>query len=148
MLVRTLSSVKMKKLLPIFYISGLILGLVLTLLYTIYPSLVVCSSLFGEDFCTPAGLFLGGILSLPGYLIVGNVLQFLPAQPIALSLIFVLVITAVTYYLLGLLIDKLKMAKRSWVSKSSKITTFVLSSFIVLLILYLILLARTVSLGI
>ena len=135
-----------KKLLPKLYVFGLVLGLILSLLYTIYPSLVYCTSFFGDDFCTPVGLFLAIMLSLPGYLIVGNILPFLPTIPIVVSVISVLVLAGAIYYFIGLFIDKLKKvkrAKRGRTFESSKITIFIVGFFVLILIIFLILLGQT-----
>ncbi|MCH7641608.1 hypothetical protein IID22_05435 [Patescibacteria group bacterium] len=141
-----ISNKEFKKLLPQIYLSGLIFSFVLTLLFTIYPSLTICSGLFGDDFCTPAGLFFGVLLSLPGYLIVGNILPLLPVVPIVVSLILVLVFSGAVYYFIGLFIDKLKKVKRvkrGRTVKSSKITVFIVAFFVFILIIFLILLAQT-----
>ena len=123
------SDIEYKKLLPKLYIFGLVLGLILSLLYTIYPSFVFCSSFFGDDFCTPIGLFLAIILSLPGYLIVGNILPFLPAVPIVVSLISVLVLSGAIYYFIGLFIDKLKKVKRVKRGRTFKFSKITIANF-------------------
>lgn len=127
----------LKILFPQLYFLGLIVSLVVTLLFAIYPSLTICSSIFGEEFCTPTGLFMGMIISIPGYLIVGNVLSFFPAIPLVASLFLVLVVTALLYFLAGLLIDKLLKAKRNKSTRPNKVTTYITLSFIVLVILFL-----------
>lgn len=125
-----------KVLLPQLYFLGLLLSVVLTLLFTIYPSLVSCSNFFGEEICTPTGLFIGIILSLPGYLIVGNVLPYLPAIPIGISFVLVLVLTAFLYSLLGRFIDKLRKLNKAKIKKANKITVFIIASFILLVVLF------------
>lgn len=115
-----------KKLLPQLYLGIIILGLVLTLLFTIFPSLQVCSSIFGDDFCTPTGLFIGMIASIPGYLIVGNVLGLFQEIPLFISLILVVLVSFVIYFAFGLLLDK------AFKGNASKSTKSIVAVFIML----------------
>ena len=116
---------ELKKLLLTIYILGLAVSLVLTLFYAFVPSFVTCSSLFGEEFCTPTGLFVAFFLSLPGYLVVGNLLSKLPEIPWLVSLILVIVFSGVFYFFLGAFIDK---------QKTRKMTLEAFSKFIIYLI--------------
>ena len=116
------------------YVSILVIGAILTFAYAFFHNLTFCSSLFGENFCTPLGIFLVLTVSLPGYLIAGNILKFIPDLPWAVSLIVVVVTSGVFYFLLGTFIDRLK---------SKKITTAEVNKIIIfaslgLLILFLI----------
>lgn len=121
--------------LPSVYILGLLISLILALAYIPFRSLVICSSLFGQQFCTPAGIYFASIISLPGYFIAGNLLN-IPAQlKWYFSLIFVLLSTVSFYYLVGLFIDKYRD------SSTSKVTLIIIAVFVVLLFL-LITLAR------
>ena len=96
------------------------------LLFTLYPSLETCSSLLGDYFCTPTGLFLAMVASIPGYLLVGNIVTYLPTLPVWVSLILVFIVTTIIYFAFGLLIDKL------FSEKKSKVTAFIIVSFIIL----------------
>ena len=120
-------------LLPQLYAGGIILGFVLTLLYATFPQLSYCSELFGDQFCTPVGIYLGLFISLPGYLIAGNLLSQLPVLSGSVSFLIVIVTSGICYFLLGLLIDKLK--KKS----TSKTSVFVIAVFIILLLILLLL---------
>lgn len=122
-------------LLPFIYILILFLGLLLSLFYIKFPSLVVCSKLFGQEFCTPAGIYLILIISIPGYFIVGNLLPFLVGVGWLASFILVIFSSCLFYYFLGLAGERFQKA-----SYSGKITGLVVSFFLVLLILALLLL--------
>lgn len=100
----------LKKLIPQLYLIGLLLSFILVLLYATFPSLVICSSFLGREFCTQTGIFTGLILSIPGYLIAGNILSGLGELQWYLSLLIVFITSLVFYYLLGLYIDKFKKA--------------------------------------
>ncbi|OGM22879.1 hypothetical protein A2865_01535 [Candidatus Woesebacteria bacterium RIFCSPHIGHO2_01_FULL_39_17] len=119
-----------KKLLYI-YVFGLILGIIMLLLYAFFPSLRLCSSIFGQQICTPAGIFLTLALSLPGYLIAGNLLSFIPELPWGISLVIVIVVSAFFYYLAGWLVDQ-KLAKKMTTTKFSKY--LIIFVFVVLLL--------------
>lgn len=115
--------------LPYFYGLGLIFGLVLVFISGRVPSLNVCSRLFGEEFCTPAGVYLVLILSLPGYFVLGNLFPFLENANWILSLVLVLLTSAAFYFLLGILLDKFKKEPYE-----KKILILVLTFFFVLLL--------------
>jgi len=121
--------------LPFFYGLGLILSLVLVFLYGLFPSLSACSKLFGQEFCTPAGIFLFLILSIPGYFVVGNLFPFLDNAAWIISFVLVVVASCLFYYLLGILFEKYGRA-----SSQDKIKILVFSAFFVLLILLVLLL--------
>jgi len=103
----------LRKLIPQLYLIGLFLSFILVLLYATFPSLVICSSFLGREFCTQAGIFTGLILSIPGYLVAGNVLSGIGEFPWFVSLLIVFITSLVFYYLLGLYIDKFKKARGS-----------------------------------
>src|SRR3972149_2461037 len=94
-----------KKLLPVLYIICLILGILLTLVYAFVPKFVVCSALFGQQFCTPAGIFLALLVSLPGYLFAGNLLPFIKELPWLASFIVIIVFSGIFYHFIGLFLD-------------------------------------------
>ncbi|OGM60843.1 hypothetical protein A2955_02280 [Candidatus Woesebacteria bacterium RIFCSPLOWO2_01_FULL_37_19] len=114
---------------PFAYGIGLFFGLIIAGLYPFIPSLVYCGSFFGEEFCTPFGLFFAMILTLPGYLIGGNILKFLPSPPVLASVIFVLLISFVFYFLLGVLADKMRLGFKS---SEEKVKTIILIVFFIL----------------
>ena len=102
------------KIIPSLYFIGLGVGLVFTLIYAFIPNFVTCSSLFGQKICTPTGIFLALIMSLPGYIIAGNLIAFFPEPPWILSLIIVIAVSAAFYYIVGWLIDKIVKRKLSF----------------------------------
>lgn len=118
--------------LPFFYALGLILGLLLILIYGLVPSFSICSKLFGEEFCTPTGVYLIMILNLPGYFIVGNLLPFLERANWIISMALVLLTSAVFYLFVGMLLDKYRSADRD-----RKIIILVVTFFFILLFLLL-----------
>jgi len=127
-----------RKTLPLIYLFILILGAVLTFVYAFVHSLVVCSSVFGTDFCTPTGIFIALIASLPGYVIAGNVLSFVGEVHWFLSFVIVIMTSFTFYYLLGYLIDKIKIRK-FYAENLSKIIVIIFFSVLLILaiILYL-----------
>ena len=125
-----------KKTFLFLYIFGLILGLILTLVYAFVPSLVTCTSFFAESFCTPTGIFLIIVLSLPGYLIAGNILALLPEIPWAFSLIIVVITSGAFYFLIGLLIDK-KRRKKVSVSGINKLVIYLSFGLLLLFLISL-----------
>lgn len=122
-----------KLLLPQIYALVLLFGFILTLLYAAFPSLSICSSFFGEEFCTPAGIYIGLMASLPGYVVAGNLLSSFNELPSGLSFMAVIVTSALFYYLLGMLIDK---ARKKTTSKP----VIVIISLFLLLLTFLVLL--------
>lgn len=125
-----------KVIFPAVYLLGLALSLILFLLYSFFPSLIICSSLFGQQFCTPLGVYIASIISLPGYFITGNLLNIPSEMKWYGSLIYVILSSGLFYYLLGWLIDKLK--GRS-ISKTSR---FIIALFIILLFILFFLLTK------
>ncbi len=107
-LIGLLKKSNFRKVLPLFYFLFLVLGGILTLVYAFIPEFTACSSIFGEKFCTPYGIFLMLVVSLPGYLIAGNILFFIKELHWGVSLIIVAATSALFYYLLGFGLDKLK----------------------------------------
>ncbi|OGM05325.1 hypothetical protein A2715_05610 [Candidatus Woesebacteria bacterium RIFCSPHIGHO2_01_FULL_39_32] len=120
----------------LLYIFGLVLGLILTLVYAFVPSFVTCASFFAENFCTPAGIFLILALSLPGYLVAGNILALLPEIPWVPSLIIVIVTSGAFYFLIGLLIDK-KRRKKISVSGINKLVIYLSFGLLLLFLISL-----------
>ncbi len=122
-----------KKLFLLIYFLILVLGVILTLAYAFFHNLTVCSSLFGENFCTPMGLFLILLASLPGYIIAGNILKFLPDLPWVISLMLVIAVSCAFYFLVGSFIDGLRK-KKITIPEVNKII-IILSLFLLLLLL-------------
>lgn len=127
-----------KVFLPLLYIFGLLFGLFLMFVSPLIQSPEVCSTLFGVEFCTPLGLYIASILSVPGYFIAGNLFPFLKNIPWYSSLFIVFVITLTLYYSVGLLIDKLKSSK-------SKLNLVIILIFIFLIFLLAMFLVQTQS---
>lgn len=119
-----------KVLLPTIYIGGLAIGFILTLLFAAFPQLVTCSSLLGEEFCAPTGLFLFVLLSLPGYLIMGNIANFVPQLPMSITLFFTVGLSGFIYFFLGLAIDS--VIKKKLTTRLATIY-IIIASIIVLL---------------
>lgn len=128
--------VKYKKFLPSLYTKLVILGFTLTgLKYTLLPKLEICSSIFGDNECDPLGNFIVTYASFPGYLF-SSFLLFLKPKASAFYLISgIFLISLLFYFLIGVLIDKLKQKKIKILSTQ----TLVFLLFIVLIILLLIL---------
>jgi len=118
------------------YLIVLLIAFILALLFAAFPSLIICSSFFGEEFCTPTGLYLGLLASLPGYVVAGNLLSSFNEIPAVLSFIIVIATSGLFYFLLGLLIDKAKNKK----FKKSEI--IIIAAFVTLLLFTILLLAR------
>lgn len=126
-----------KLFLPLLYISGLFISVILSGLYVVFPSLVFCSSLFGQRFCTLAGVYIASIISLPGYFIAGYLFNIPPETKWSVSLIYVIFSSILFYFLLGLILDKVKE------SSASRLSKIIIIFFILLLIIFLFLLAKT-----
>lgn len=118
------------------YIIILLIAFILTLLYAAFPSFIVCSNFFGEEFCTPAGIYIGLMASLPGYVVAGNLLSSFNELPSVLSFLAVIVTSLLFYYLLGILIDKARK------KKFTKTGLIIISTFVALLIFLILLLVR------
>lgn len=114
------------------YLLGLVISVILVLLFATFPSLVVCSQFLGLEFCTPTGIFLGLIISIPGYIIAGNLLARVENIPWLISLLAIVLTSLGFYYYLGLAIDKFKKA-----DIKGKVKVVVVSAFAVLLVLLL-----------
>lgn len=128
-----------KKLFLFAYIFVLLTSIILTLVYAFVPTFTTCSSLFGEKFCTPTGIFLALFASLPGYLLAGNALSFLPDVPWIISLVAVVIVSGIFYYLLGFVIDKQRGKK---FTSDSFVKSVIILSLVVFILLLLTLLTR------
>lgn len=120
-----------KVLLPSIYVLGLIVSFLLTLLYAAFPQLVTCSALLGEEVCTPSGLFFFVALSLPGYLLVGNIANWLTWLPMSITLFFVVGVSGLIYFALGSLIDRLIVMEKT----TENVTKLIIISSVILLLL-------------
>lgn len=122
-------------LLPQLYIIGIVLALVLTLLYAVFPQLIFCSQIFGDQICTPVGIYFGLVISLPGYLIAGNLVPATQSLPSLISFLIVIITSVFFYFIIGLLLDKLRKPK------TSRINLFILTVFVILIFITLFLLS-------
>ncbi len=123
-----------RKILPLIYLLLLLLGLVLTIIYAFVHSFVICSSLFGTNFCTPTGIYIALLASIPGYIISGNILYYIGEIPWLISFIVVIITSLVFYYLVGLIIDKYKSKSPSF----ENISKIIIIIFFCLLFLFFI----------
>lgn len=114
------------------YITGLVLSLILILLFATFPSLSICNDSLGFEFCVPTGVFVGLIISIPGYLIAGNVLSKFENIHWLISLVAVIVTSYAFYYYFGLAIDRFKK-----VDSKGKFKVMVIFIFVILLVLLL-----------
>src|SRR3989344_6613925 len=94
-----------RKLLPGIYFIFLFAAFVLTLLFAAFPSLITCSSIFGTEFCVPTGIYLGLFVSLPGYIILGNIFTRISKLPTLLSFLLIIGVSALFYYFCCLFLD-------------------------------------------
>ena len=121
--------------LSFYYVLAIIVGLILSLASIKYLSLSTCAKMYGQEFCTPTGIFLILIMSIPGYFIVGNLLPFLINSSWLVTLVFVILSSFLFYFLTGLIIEKyLKL------SPEGKTKFLIYTAFIILLILLVLLL--------
>jgi uncharacterized membrane protein len=128
----------LKVLLPTIYVGGLIIGFILTLLFAAFPQLVVCSSLLGEEFCAPTGLVLFLVLSLPGYLIMGNVASLAPQLSMTVTLFFTVGLSGLIYFFLGLAVDS--VVRRKLTTRLA--TIYIIIASIIILLFALLFLYR------
>ena len=131
-----------KLLLPTTYVLSLFLGLILYLIYKIIPAFntTFCINLGGRQVCTLAGIYIYTLTSLPGYIVLGSIIKYLPfTLPVIISFILIIFVNLVIYYLLGMGFQKLIREKNDPTKFVYNITVYV---FLFLIIVYLIL--RTV----
>lgn len=133
-IVKKVKKAPFNKLLPGAYFTLIFFGILLTLAYSFLHSLVICSKIFGTDFCTPTGIFIALIISLPGYLISGNLMAFAGELPWGLSLAVVIGTSIAFYYLLGLFIDNFKAKKMD----SENIAKYIIIAFFAILLILVI----------
>ncbi len=124
----------LKVLLPQLYLIGILIGFIVLLLYAAFPNLFVCTALLGQEVCFPTGIFIGMVISLPGYIIAGNIMTKLPTLPAAISFLIVVIVSILFYYLVGLFFDKFKKA-----AYEERIRLIVLAIFILLLTMIVVL---------
>ena len=124
-------------LVPGLYLFILLFGFLLTMLFYAFPSLVTCSEFLGREFCTPTGVYLSFMASVPGYFVVGNIIgDYISKIPIAISFIFVVGVSILVYFFLGVFLQKVKNGE---ILKKGATSKLVLFTFIVLLILLILL---------
>ena len=118
-----------------YYALVIIIGLILSLASIKYLSLTTCANMYGEEFCTPTGVFLILIMSIPGYFIVGNLLPFLTNTSWLVTLALVVLSSFIFYFITGLIIEKYLL-----LSSEGKTKFLVYSIFIILFALMVLLL--------
>jgi len=119
-----------EKLLPVIYAKTLVLGFALTgLTFTFFPKFVLCLTLFGNT-CDPVGNYFVAIASLPGYLVASILLFYFTNISSQLLIIIIVLVSFVFYFLAGLLIDRLKVRKKTL----SKTQLLVVLTFLLLVI--------------
>lgn len=137
--IKSLAKRRFRVLLPLIYLLILAFGLVLTGFYVFVPSLVTCSELFAEKFCIPTGIYLAFLVNIPGYFIAGNLLPFLENISWWISLIVIIIVSGIFYFLVGLLIDKFKVK----VPTTKGISKYIIVlAFILLLVFFISLIKR------
>lgn len=126
-------------LLPSLYIMLLLLGFLLTVLFYAFPSLVSCSKFLGREFCTPTGVYISFMVSVPGYFVVGNIIgDYINKIPIAISFFFVVGVSILVYFFLGIFLQKVKngeIFKKEATSKLVFFTFIVLLTILILLVI-------------
>lgn len=122
-----------KKLLVLLYLIVMFIGLILSGLFIFIPKLYSCGKLMGLDYCTPTGVLTMMGASIPGYLIGGNLIKFLPKITMVESILLVFVVSLIFYYFTGWVIDKARK------HELEPVKTIVISSLIILLFLILVL---------
>ncbi len=108
------------------------ISLVFYLLSPWFPEARICTTMFQMPICPPVGLFIGMILNLPGYFIVGNILPFISKLHWSFSLIAVIIVSMFFYAALAKLVD---VYKRD--GKKDKVSLLVLTGFVVLVFVFL-----------
>lgn len=126
-------------LLPSLYILILLFGFFLTVLFYVFPSLVACTEYLGKEFCTPTGVYLSFMSSIPGYFVIGSLLgDYINKIPLAISFFFVVGISILVYFFLGLFLQKVKSGELLKKDNASKLIMFVFIILLVVLILLVI----------
>ena len=125
-----------KFVLPTIYLLILIFGLLISVLYIFIPSFQICPVIFAQKVCAPVGIYIALFASLPGYILVGNILNFLVGVPWGISLIIVVLITTGFYFLIGLFIDNYKKSNRERKTKLLVWATFGIFLFLFLILLF------------
>jgi hypothetical protein len=130
-----------RRVIPFLYLVLILLGVVLSIIGSLSGTLEVCLKMFGNEICAPLGVYIILIASIPGYLIVGNLLPFLSEIQWFYSMILVVIISFIFYFLSGYSIDKFRRAKNF----RKKTEIFVIASFIILLLIFIALYMRNVA---
>lgn len=131
---RGLKNREYKVLMPLTYLACLVVGTIVSLLYFKFPNLVLCLPVLGQPVCAPTGIYIGLLVSLPGYVLASKVFALLPEIHWILSFIVVVALSFGSYFLLGKFIDRYKPN-----SSESKVSALVLIFFAALLLVFLIL---------
>ena len=88
--------------LPVIYLSLILLGFLLNLIYKIYPAFDItgCLNMGGQEVCTLFGIYLYTLVSLPGYIVLGSVFKYLAFQiPVLISYLLVIIVNILIYYI-------------------------------------------------
>jgi hypothetical protein len=117
------------------YILLLIFSFFVAILWYVFPVLETCLVMFGHSICAPAGIYIGLLLSMPGYLLFANILSGFPEVHWFISLSVVVAGSALVYLMIGLLIDKYRAENSYGRTKLIAITAFVMLLYL-LYILY------------
>lgn len=120
-------------LLPRLYIKLFIFGLILVgLNFSYLPNLTYCADMFGGDLCSPIGIYLIALISIPGYLVVNAIFPNAAQGNDSLYSLIVFVTSLLIYSILGYFFSKKKEVK----IKSAGIIYLI---FLILLFLLLVL---------
>jgi hypothetical protein len=115
--------------LPSWYFALLLVSMVIFLLYIPFNILHSCINWQGTKICSPTGSIIAILLSLPGYAIAG----FLPRSVIdsnwIISFFIVVIVSVITYSLLGMYLDYIKSKNNQTRIKIIFITIFLILVF-------------------
>jgi hypothetical protein len=128
-----------KQVLPLLYVILIIVGLLLSFISLFLPILNLCASPFGSPICASAGMFLIVVSSFPGYLIVGLVEAYTNTTQIPEIVTMLLVggVSALLYFVIGLLFDRKVFKKISFVNLPIALS---ITGFCILVLVFLYLL--------
>jgi hypothetical protein len=116
--------------LPMLYISIVFLGFIVALINLFTDILTICPTFFGSSVCAPLGVYIGLIVSIPGYIIATNLLPFVGDLIWFFSLVIVIIISLLFYTFLGWMIEIFKSDKRT----DEKVKLLIILVFSVLLL--------------
>lgn len=129
------ANVNWSRRLPFFYFLALLISIFISLLYFLFPKLVYCLNIGFESVCAPLGVYTGLVISLPGYILVGNILSnftFGSSMPWIITLMLVLGVSTGVYFFIGKLMDKMMLKP-----KEDRLKILVISAFALLLLFFI-----------